>query len=150
MLVVTAINLIKNCPTTIPTFSRLKTGVQIVGGVLAILSGVILVLFFAKLDEVCFDLHVVFSIFLPTSFFLSIRVLESWTRDGPCHMGTSDEDTSQLLYLYQIQNEYCIFNKYKNCICVKYKILPKGCSIQNVRKWGWPFWQRNQNFNWMS
>merc|ERR1712088_1258571 len=31
---------------------RLKTGVQIVGGVLAILSGVILVLFFAKLDEV--------------------------------------------------------------------------------------------------
>ena len=32
---------------------------QIVGGVLAILSGVILVLFFAKLDEVCFDLHVV-------------------------------------------------------------------------------------------
>ena len=33
---------------------RLKTGVQIVGGVLAILSGVILVLFFAKLDEVVF------------------------------------------------------------------------------------------------
>jgi len=31
---------------------RLKTGVQIVGGVLAILSGVLLVLFFAKLDEV--------------------------------------------------------------------------------------------------
>lgn len=30
---------------------RLKTGVQIVGGVLAIISGVILVLFFAKLDE---------------------------------------------------------------------------------------------------
>ena len=35
----------------IPIF-RLKTGVQIVGGVLAILSGVLLVLFFAKLDEV--------------------------------------------------------------------------------------------------
>ena len=35
----------------IPIF-RLKTEVQIVGGVLAILSGVLLVLFFAKLDEV--------------------------------------------------------------------------------------------------
>jgi len=31
---------------------RLKTGVQIVGGVLAIISGVLLVVFFAKLDEV--------------------------------------------------------------------------------------------------
>ena len=38
-------------PIMIPIF-RLKTGVQIVGGVLAILSGVLLVLFFAKLDEV--------------------------------------------------------------------------------------------------
>merc|ERR1719356_428342 len=31
---------------------RMKTGVQIVGGILAIISGVILVAFFAKLDEI--------------------------------------------------------------------------------------------------
>lgn len=30
---------------------KIKTGVQIIGGVLAILSGVLLVVFFAKLDE---------------------------------------------------------------------------------------------------
>ena len=64
----------KCCPTTIPTFSRLKTGVQIVGGVLAILSGVILVLFFAKLDEVCVNFQ---SSFWPCYFssFLSWKAV---------------------------------------------------------------------------
>ena len=31
---------------------RLKTGVQVIGGVLALLSGAVLVLFFAKLDDI--------------------------------------------------------------------------------------------------
>ena len=50
-LVVQVQIIISQVVSMIPIF-RLKTGVQIVGGVLAILSGVLLVLFFAKLDEV--------------------------------------------------------------------------------------------------